>query len=309
MIGFKEFLLLEKKEEKYLARDGVSIANSMKKSGLMAEAIAQINKGNILYRGMVLKDKASFYFNQGFTKGDVDDFRSPTTPNGNNFHALLDALPSWQEVNDAAPRHQAIICSSEKSKASDELYAGASKDSIYVILPENGTQLIVSSFADIHKEKWPGVDEYGERGGGQGATDLALGLGSLLAAIFGTGGASTSKTTPNFIPNLKKVTAPMIAKAIEDAKAEKNSNKASIFKQYDNMMYVTSANTLFDALNELASPKANGFKVQALSEKLPANKEIWFNNKFIAVKMQSKLTKELQDFCAILKLDVKHFIL
>jgi hypothetical protein len=75
-------------------------------------------------------------------------------------------------------------------------------------------------------------------------------------------------------------------------------------------MYVNDhAVTLFDALDELMSPENNGFSLQTLAQKLPANREIWFNGKFVAIKMQKKPTKELIDFCSALKLDIKWFIL
>jgi hypothetical protein len=298
MIGFKEFLLAEQSLPEYLDRHPSAILAGLKKKLYdFTDAVKQLEHGHVLYRGLGSHGKGAFLFNYGFQE---KDFRDAHSDHGGNFHSLLDALPSWKEINTVASRKKAFICSSDKTKAGD-IHGDAGVP--YVILPENGTKLVISPLADIHQGKWKGISGLGPTSGsGLNATGIARGAGQLIAAVFDNAAASNSKKTPNFIPSLKKITLPMIEKAIEET-------KTSAFKHYAGMMDATDAPTLFDALDELMSPAANGFTLQTIGQPFPANREIWFNGKFCAVRMQPKPTKELQEFCSALKIDVKHFIL
>lgn len=299
---FKDFLL---EKNVYVSMAIATLIDRIKTKKLdVSDALNQLNHGNILYRGLSGKiGKDEFYTHTGY---DEDEHRDAVSFMGGNFHAIIGALPSWSEINKVAPRTKAIICSSDKVKA---IMHGKDSGGAYVILPENGTKLVISPSADIHKGNWEGISGFGDNTdkAGHNGTGIGIGVGSLIAAIFGKEAASMSKKSLNYIPSLKKITAPMIEKAIAEAETKGTKNA---FSHYLNMIHLSDgANTLFDALNEHMSPKANGFKLQSIGGSFPHDREIWFNGRFAAIKMQHEPSKNLLEFCKALKIDVKHFIL
>ena len=299
MIGFKEFLTEASKPYSGLAGKAGTpqqVSNRLLKE--CQDAIVQVSKGNILYRGvMQAKENENFTF---IYASEIN--RRSIQTKGEHYTDLLNALPSWQEFNRIAPRTQAIVGSTAFTKAKD--YADKGQSLPYVLFPANGTEILVCPDSDI-KTSFTELRKFGAKEFSKNLDTASFSheIGSVLKIVFGDGSASKDV----YIKNLKSIT--------DDSLTDGNRNnhfdskQITLLKPYQRMIQNTNSDNLFEALDKIFDPIKNGFDKIALTSKYPRDCEIWFRANCGAVRMQHEATPELLEFCKITKLDVKHFIL
>jgi hypothetical protein len=207
----------------------------------------QYLKGNSIYRGeRNIIDNISYVI--------PGNRYSQNTFNCYN-ELFSEILPSWK---DFPKRNHSVICSTSNDRSG--VYGN-----VFVILPKNGTSIGVCSKHDI----WISFPLFDKKIKDiVKLNDFAETIMIIMYALYN-----------------KKVDLKFL---LEDFKNHEKidiinfSEKYTVINFYE-LLY-KNRNNLFNFLNNIFDPYKNGFKLLTINDTLPENREVWFDNHYIAIK-------------------------
>jgi hypothetical protein len=212
----------------------------------------QYIKGNSIYRGERNLSYDISYVIPG------NRFSQNTS---NHYTELFsEILPSWK---DFPKRNHSVICTTDYKQA--DSYGDLYGDS-YVILSKNGTKIGICSEHDI----WISFPLFNN--------EIGIKYADL---IFFT---RTIDVIMDILYN-EKVDLKFLLENF------KNHEKIDIFdsKQLSSLqdtykILYKNKDNLFAFINNIFDPYKNGFKLSTINNKLPKEREVWFDNDYIAIK-------------------------
>jgi hypothetical protein len=226
--------------------------------------IIEKNCKNALKGTYIYRDIDSF----GYTAGIVDpstsrkERKSPWA-SSNHYNLLLSNLPSWK---DYPKRNMSLICTTDIEEA-------MSRGNPYLVLPFNGSKIGVCPVGDI----WDSFEKI-----------TPFTLNDMINRPFREEAISDSSWN-NFVGSLKK-------KDPEDIKIlytaiTKRSNRT---KRLPRLTEFTSQK-LIEWLNDILSPKRNGFKLSKIGDNLPEKREVWTNGKCVVIYEDEQMAFDLRE--------------
>jgi hypothetical protein len=229
-----------------------------------SESWNQYLKGNIIYRGERNIENNISYVIPG----------SRYSQNTSNHYTELfsEILPSWK---DFPKRNHSVICTTDYNKSNN--YGGK----VYVILPKNGTKIGVCSESDI----WYSFPLFNNEihSDDMNLSFFAHTISCIVDKLYGFGKDIFMESFMKFF--------------LEDFKNHKKidiTSRISLVTDCYELLYENKDN-LFEFFNYVFDPYKNGFKLLTINDELPGNKEVWFDNNYIAIKenIMNKIVKKI----------------
>jgi hypothetical protein len=246
LINLKKILLSESREGWNIKELDI---NTFKKYIItdFSESWNQYLKGTIIYRGeRTIENNISYV---------IPGTRYSENTSNHYTELFSEILPSW---DDFPKRNHSVICSTDSDKASDY-------GETFIILPKNGTKIGVCLLGDIW-DSFPLLES--KINHDMNLSFFTNTIDIIMKILYGKDVGIGMKFFLEDFKNHEKIN---------------NISKIYLVVKCYELLY-KNRNNLFEFLDIIFDPYKNGFKLLAINDTLPKDREVWFDNHYIAIK-------------------------